>query len=109
MQELWVGLHLGEDPEAVHFRHDDVQEDRVERFGLEQIEGLPAIRRGGHPVALLFEPLRQGGPGHGIVLGHQDRGRFGHEPVPGRRATRTRANSPATSSISAGASSRRSA
>ena len=46
---------LGEQLEAVHFRHDDIAEDEVESIFAESVQGEAAIRADGAGVTLRFQ------------------------------------------------------
>lgn len=48
---------------AVHFRHEDVEQDDVKWFGSKRLQRLAAVRDGGDKVAL---PLDVAGPEHTV-------------------------------------------
>src|SRR5262249_31867767 len=79
-----VRLHCRQHLVAVHLRHHDVEQDEIERFGVEQVQSVPAVGSGGDvQIALAGKPTAQRESVVLDVVDHEQRGVAGaHDPRP---------------------------
>ena len=61
MPQAVACLHCRQHLVAIHVRHHDVEQHEIEWLGIEQLQGLPAVGRGGDvQIALAGKPAAQG-------------------------------------------------
>src|SRR5690606_19375886 len=68
----------GRELPAVHHRHHQVEQDELGRHRAQALEGLAAIARAPHTVALTLEDLGESVENVRIVIHDQDHGRVHH-------------------------------
>ena len=67
-----VGLDPLEQLQPVHLGHHDVEQQQVERLGLQVLEQMLAAGNGQHLVAVLLEDPGQRAGERLVVIGHED-------------------------------------
>ena len=78
-----VALEAAQDLEAVDPGHHDVEQDQIDGFAAQPLEGVPAMDRGERLVLEQLELLRQHVAVERLVVDDQDAGRRRHRgPLP---------------------------
>jgi len=69
---MFTGFQIAAYLITVHFRHQDVQQDKVGRFSLHSFECDLAIQSRPHQIALLLQHLQQYGKVFRRIINDQD-------------------------------------